>query len=311
MRHAESPSLRRKTLVLSMSDQDTKPKDEKKPDAALTRRQWLLSLGGAAVLAGFRGAPGDGSALAAQGAAGQSAVQLPPGLFLPSYDHLTHVLMLDARFHPIPPGTEVEYVSPRNGPYVPQALGQGEFAVVRRLVEIILGENLKNSEAPAEGAPASIYDEVAEWIDLVVASAPSVRTLARNLPAEQRALAVAYFGSEAPVRELETFEPERTCREGFAWLDEEARRRFSKAFGELDAEQQLEVVKAVADDAAGRTASAGTRFFDFLKSETIRCYYTSKQGLHELDYKGNGFYAQSPGCGLTPAPAEAPPSREP
>src|SRR5206468_12579894 len=62
------------------------------------------------------------------------------------------------------PGALTEYARPHPGPFVPQAFTQEEFAVVRRLVEIILGEDLKNaSERLAPGAPASIYDEVAEW----------------------------------------------------------------------------------------------------------------------------------------------------
>src|SRR5579862_1987053 len=172
--------------------------DEGKPGGAITRREWLLSLGSAVVLGGYSGAPGEAAAQSAVPSAGA----LPPGVFLPSLDHLTHVLTSDAPFHLIPPGAETEYVRPRSGPFVPQSFSSEEFPLIRRLVEIILGEDLKNSaETPAPGAPASIYDEVAEWIDLVVASAPAIRALALKLPADQRALAVAYFGSEDPVRE--------------------------------------------------------------------------------------------------------------
>ena len=201
--------------------------DACRPGGAITRREWLLSLGSAVVLAGCSGAPGEAATqLAAPGASA-----LPPGLFLPSLDHLTHALTSDDPFHPIPPGAETEYVRPRSGSFVPQAFAREEFPVIRRLVEIILGEDLKNSEEThAPGAPASICDEVAEWIDLVVASAPTVRALALNLPADQRALAVAYFGTEEPVRELETAEPERVCREGLTWLGEESRRRFDEEF---------------------------------------------------------------------------------
>ena len=39
-----------------------------------------------------------------------------------------------------------------------------------------------------------------------------------------------------------------------------------------------------------------TRFFTFLKAEAIRAYYTSRHGLRELNYKGNWYYAASPGC---------------
>jgi hypothetical protein len=283
-----------------MDDEKNKA-DEGKPGGAITRREWLLSLGSAVVLAGYSGAPGDAATqLAAPGAGA-----LPPGVFLPSLDHLTHALTSDDPFHPIPAGAETEYVRPRSGPFVPQAFAREEFPIIRRLVEIILGEDLKNSEeTPAPGAPASIYDEVAEWIDLVVASAPAIRALALNLPADQRALAVAYFGTEEPVRELETSEPERVCREGLAWLGEESRRRFAKNFLDAAPAEQVELVTSVSDSRPNKTAAnAGTRFYDLLKAESIRGFYTSRRGLNELEFKGNSFYPESPGCALTRSPS--------
>jgi len=139
---------------------------------------------------------------------------------------------------------------------------------------------------------------VAEWIDLVVFSGPGVRAAARNLTPEQRALAVAYFTSEEPVRELETFEPERICKEGLAWLQQESERRSFKTFLTVPPAMQLELVSSLSDNRPDPAVSnAGTRFFDFLKAEVIRGYYTSRLGLKELNYTGNSFYGQSPGCG--------------
>jgi hypothetical protein len=279
-------------------DDNEKKIDEGNPAVALTRREWLLSLGSAVVLSGLRGVPGEArqDPLAA-GAA------LPPGLYRPSLDHLAHALASEDPFLPIPLGTETEYLRPRPGPFISKAFAQEEFPVVRRLVEIILGEDLKNSsEKPVSGAPAGIYDEVAEWIDLVVASAPGIRILARILPADQRALTVAYFGSEEPVRDLETFEPERVCHEGLAWLGEESNQRFAKSFLAADSVGQVELVRSISDVRADKSAiHAGTRLFDFLKAESIRGFYTSRVGLKEIDYKGNAFYGEAPGCGLTPS----------
>jgi hypothetical protein len=278
-------------------DEAEKKIDKGKPGVSLTRREWLLSLGSAVLLPAFPSAPGQaGSDPQTVGAA------LPPGLYQPSLDHLSHALGSDDPFLPIPADAETEYLQPRSGPFVPQAFTQEEFAVVRRLVEIILGEDLKNSsEKPTPGTPASIYDEVAEWIDVVVATAARVRNLARSLPADERALAVAYFGGEKPVHELETFEPERVCHEGLAWLDEESRRRFGKGFLDAAPAGQVEIVQAISDvRPKASLIRAGTLLFDFLKSESVRGFYTSRVGLKELDYKGNSFYAESPGCGLTP-----------
>jgi hypothetical protein len=271
--------------------------DERKPGVPLTRREWLLTLSSAVVLRRLQGAK-------AQQGSHAGKAPLPPGLYQPSLDHLSHALAGKGALLPSPPGTETEYVRPRTGPIVPKVFAQEEFAVIRRLVEIILGEDLKNSSAQAVvGGPASIYDEVAEWIDLVVASAPGTRKLARNLPADQRALAVTFFGSEEPVRYLESFEPERVCREGLAWLGEESQRRFAKGFLDANHSDQTELVHAISDARTdSSTTHPGTRLFDFLKEETIRGFYTSLLGLQELEYKGESFYGQSPGCALPSEP---------
>ena len=274
-------------------EKDKIEKEEAGP--ALTRREWLLGVGPAVVLARISGSlPITDQELQA------AHTSLPPGLYAPSFDHLSHVLANENAFLPVPSGSATEYVRPRAGPFAAQGFAPEEFRVVRRLTEIILGEDLKNSQAkPEHEAAANIYDEVAEWIDLVVASAPKTRAAARNLTAEQRALAVAYFGSEEPVLELEMLEPERICREGLAWLEEESHRRFAKSFLEASASEQVEVVQAISDARPDNSAvHAGTRLFDFLKVESIRAFYTSRMGLKELDYKGNTFYGEPPGCGL-------------
>jgi hypothetical protein len=41
-------------------------------------------------------------------------------------------------------------------------------------------------------------------------------------------------------------------------------------------------------------------FFKMLKNRTIQGFYTSRQGLKELDYKGNSFYSVCPGCNTEP-----------
>jgi hypothetical protein len=271
--------------------------DQAKPRITISRRHWLLNLGSAVVLSGFRGAPGQWPKESPPAAA-----SLPPGLYQPSLDDLTHAYASGGPFFPIPPGCETEYVRPLSGPFVPRAFSAEDFRFVRRLVEIILGEDLKKiSEQPALGVPASIYDEVAEWIDLVVSEGLRTRTLARSLSPEQRALAVAYFGTEEPVRELETFEPERVCQEGLAHLDEESHRRFAKRFLDTDPAGQLEVVWSISDARPDTSVNhGGTRLFDFLKAESARGFYTSRLGMKELDYTWNPFYEQSPGCTHTP-----------
>ena len=262
--------------------------------AGLSRRDWLLNFGSAVILTGFAGMPGE-----LQQTEHTSTTALPPGLYTPSIDHVTHALNQDGPFFSIPPGSETQFVRPRSGPFIPQVFSSEEFAVIRRLVELILGEDLRTAPAQqAAGAPESIHDEVAEWIDLVVFSAPDVRRAARGLTREQRALAVAYFTAEEPVHELETFEPERICKEGLAWLQQETERRSFRTFLTIPPAVQLVLLFSISDSRPDPAVSnAGTRFFAFLKAEAVRGYYTSRLGLKELSYTGNSFYGQSPGCG--------------
>jgi Gluconate 2-dehydrogenase subunit 3 len=109
-------------------------------------------------------------------------------------------------------------------------------------------------------------------------------------------LAVAYFGA-AKVTHLETADPEEICREGLTWLSEATRARGADQFLSLPEQQQTAIIQAISDARLDMQAeNAGTRFFTLLKTETVRGYYTSQAGLKELDYKGNAFYARSPGC---------------
>lgn len=271
------------------------PEDNRGKDASdLTRRQWLLRLGQGVVLTGFSGAVGELAADALAAPALQAATPashaMPPGLYLPNNDHLTHALTSDDRFHPIPAGAETEYARPRTGPFVPQFFSPDEFAVVRRLTELFLGE------APVASQDTNIIDEIAEWIDLIVAEAPAVREAARRLTPGQRAVAVHYSGAEA-VEELEKADPERDWREGLGWLEKESRQRFGKSFLDLGQDQQIQLLTAAGSQGTGGARKdPGARLFAVLKSQVIQGYYTSRRGLDELDYQGNTYHVECPGC---------------
>jgi len=263
-------------------------------EEGLSRREWLLNLGSTVALAGVHGVPG----LSAQGL---SVAPLPPGLLQPSIDHLNHAMASDGLFYPAPAGSQTEYARARSGPFLPQALSTEEFRLVQRLVEILLGDDMAKAAEPSVSSTGPlIHQEVAEWIDLVVASAAGTRAAAQKLAPEHRALAVAYFGDLAPVRQLETFEPEQVCREGLSWLSEESRRRYEKDFLTADPSAQLELVRSVSDTREDRSAiNPGTRLYDFLKEECTRGFYTSRTGLNEIRFTGNSFYGQPPGCELS------------
>jgi hypothetical protein len=252
-------------------------------DPEFTRRLWMLRVGETALGLGFAGA---------LGARASQSISLPPGLYQPLRDHLGHALESAGRFHPIPPGSATDYVTPTTGRFEPLFFSRSEFAVVRRLTELILGEG---SEAGNNG-PASVVEEVAEWIDLRVASSAATREAASALDPSYRAVMVAYHGAAA-MHDLETLDAQKLCREGLAWLEHESRARHNSEFLDIAEKDQLDILVAVSDERIHpKVESPGTRFVKFIKSEVIRGFYTSEQGLKELDFKGNAFYARSPGC---------------
>jgi hypothetical protein len=234
-----------------------------------TRRQWLLQLGGGAVLAGWSGLDLD-------------AAELPPGVYEASRDHLGHALAGE----PIAVGGETELVQPRTAAFQPAFFSKDEYRTLVQLTGLLVGE------------PANIpvISEIAGWIDLTLGEAAAVRAAARGLSPAYRAVAVAYHGANS-VRRLEEFDAPRIVHEGLAWMDAEARRVHGQAFHSLNEAEQAAILRTVSDDRPTRgNENAGTRLFAYLKERVIDGFYTSRVGLEELGYRGNAYYASPPGC---------------
>jgi hypothetical protein len=217
-------------------------------------------------------------------------------LYEPSNDHLSHALAHDGQFHSIPPGSETDYVRPRRGaPFEPQFFSAPEFKIVRRMVELMLGEAGETSSTTSDEkkAGASTVDEIAEWLDLTVSRAAAVREAARRLAPEHRVLAVHHYGAAA-VEAVEKSDPQKICRDGLAWLGQNSKGRNFLGSSE---ERQLQLLERIGDARPDTTQqSAGTRFSTLIKAGVIRGFYTSRAGLKELDNKRGLFYAESPGC---------------
>lgn len=294
-----------------MEDNDKKTTTGGRGDiAGLSRREWLIDVGKAAALAGIAG---KAIPLSAEGLAGDPASEtgqesLPPGLYRPSPEHLGHALGNDMRFHPIPPGCEVDFIRPSKGPFEPQFFSREEYKVVRRLTALMLGEPAESSGESVQSTDGNIVDEVGEWIDLHAYSFAGVREAAERLTSEQVALAKAYDGARL-LHGLKNTDPQKTYRAGLAWMAGESNRRYGHGFVELLEEQQTAILDLISDT---RTRSGadndGTRFFQQLKHDIISGFYTSRTGLKELDDKANRFYAESPGCPSSPANRRKPQS---
>jgi hypothetical protein len=248
----------------------------------LSRRHWLLRLGEMVVLAGVSGlVPETAAALLGQVQNAESAAALPPGLYDASQDHLVHALSsAGAKWSP-PPGSETDYVQPASALYRPQFFSVEEFRIVTRFVEILLGN-----------VGAGAMSQAAQWFDLRLHSAAGVHAAAQHLDPMHRVLAVAVYG-EATVHELETADPQSVARSGLAALHELSLQAHGREFLDLTAHQQVDLLTSAATI---QPATALRKFVEVARTEAIRGYYTSAAGLEELDYKGNAYYTNSPGC---------------
>ena len=281
-----------------MSDQEPEEKRHETSPDDISRREWLLKLGEAAFVFGFSGSAVEVAAKAgaALSVAAPEVRALPPGLYEPSGEHMAYALTSDERYVKVPPGSPTDFVQRGKGAFHPLFFNEREFQAVRRLVTIILGSPPK-ATAQSGGADATqTVSEIAEWIDLVLSRAAAVREAARQLSPEHRALAAEYYGREA-VEKLETAAPESICRKGLKWFDEKSKEVHGTPFLELKEPMQIEVAKLAGDGSSGRVREIdGSPFLAYLKSETLRGFYTSRLGLNELGYRGNYFYVECPGC---------------
>jgi gluconate 2-dehydrogenase subunit 3-like protein len=258
-----------------VSEQDAADKTDE-----LTRRQWLLILGELAAVAGFSGVVPE-LAAALPGAEGQQSAGLPPGLYYPSHEHLSHALSDTGKMHVIPLGCETDYVRASSGAFHPQFFSNDDFQIVTRMVEILLGK-----------VDAAALSQVVQWLDLYLYSAAGSREAALALDPLHRSLAIAYYG-ESAVRELETADPQNIIRSGLAALHQLSEQQYGRRFPDLDQSQQASLVGTLSNAKADTPLR---RFFEILRSQAVQGYYTSPEGLRELDYKGNWYYGQCPGC---------------
>ncbi|HXJ93655.1 MAG TPA: gluconate 2-dehydrogenase subunit 3 family protein [Terriglobia bacterium] len=281
-----------------MSDQELEQNSRDGLEGEISRREWLMKLGQAAFVFGFSGTAAEQHAKAATvlSALAADLQALPPGLYEPSSEHMAHALTNDERYVKTPAGSETDYVQPRRGPFRPAFFSDLEFQAIQRLVKLTLGPRPKGAVESSDAELEQTIAEIAEWIDLVVSQAASVREAAHQISPQHRALAVAYYGKEA-VEKVETDDPERVCRDGLKWLDDRSTQFRGTPFLKLGEVEQIEIARsAVNTPSPPDQGSAGRKLFSYLSSQTVVGLYTSRLGLKELGYRGNSFSAECPGC---------------
>jgi hypothetical protein len=266
-----------------MSDEQQPTRETSSQADDLSRRQWLLRLGEMVVLAGVSGLVPESAAalLGTEQGASPVAAALPPGLYDASPEHLVHALSSGSKKWSPPPGSETEYVPLNAPPFQPQFFSAEEFRVVTRFVEILLGN-----------ADSTALAQAMQWFDQWLYSAAGVRAAAQHLDPMHRLLAVAVNGEES-VRELETADPQSVARAGLAALRDLSLQVHGQEFLQLAPSQQIDLLISAGTAQPGNPQR---KFFEIARAQTIRGYYTSAAGLEELDYKGNAYYGDSPGC---------------
>lgn len=263
----------------------------------LTRREWLTEIGETAAMFGLV-KPSLAGELGGSRAASRrpQTKPLPPGLYAPLPNCLAQALETTGRYVRPPAGTRTDYSRPASRRFEPRFFTASEFKSVRRLVQVMLGAPSADEKAHNAKSFVQSCEDVARWIDLVVSESPAIREPARGLSPQHRNLAVHYYGAQS-VERLENSDPQQTWRAGLAWLEEESLRQHHLPLARLRRSDLYQLLEDLSNPPSDKSIPQAAReFFNRLKAEVIQGYYTSPQGLRELDYKGNAFYAVSPGC---------------
>lgn len=153
-----------------------------------------------------------------------------------------------------------------NRPYAPRFFTRHEYATVIALANMIIPKDGRSGSASDAGAP--------EFIDYLISQ---------------------QVGRQTAIRQQ--VDPQTAIRGGLAWLDNECRERFDKAFlACVDADR-----RAVLDDIAWPKRarpgfSQGARFFTTMRDLVATGFWSSKIGVADLGYMGNVGVTEWPGA---------------
>jgi len=138
------------------------------------------------------------------------------------------------------------------GPYKPKCFTAPEYKTLQKLADMIVPADEKSKGALDAGAP--------EFIDF--------------LSSQCRELAEIYTG-------------------GFAWLDHEMTKRYGASFVAAAPEQQTAMLDLIAyrkNDSP--ELGPGIRFFTWVRNMTADAFYTSRIGMDDLGFMGNGAMSE-------------------
>jgi Gluconate 2-dehydrogenase subunit 3 len=148
------------------------------------------------------------------------------------------------------------------GAYTPKFFPAQQYKSLRSLCEMIFPADAESGGAIEAGAP--------EFVDLLTS---------------------------------ENADYQLTLGGGIAWLDSTCGDRYGNPFLACTSAQQKEILDLIAYSKNALTnpgLSQGTAFFALLRMLTADAFFTSKIGIQYLQYIGNTFLTEFPGCPPVP-----------
>ncbi|HEX6559839.1 MAG TPA: gluconate 2-dehydrogenase subunit 3 family protein [Longimicrobiales bacterium] len=140
--------------------------------------------------------------------------------------------------------------------FAPKFFTSAEWKTVRVLSDLIIPRDKRSGSATDVGVP--------EFIDFMMIDQPD------NQPA---------------------------MRAGLAWLDAESQRRFGTVFSDAAFAQHAAILNDLAWPArAPASLKDGVAFFISFRNLVLTGFWTSKAGIHDLQYTGNTFVPHWDGC---------------
>ncbi|HYR58162.1 MAG TPA: gluconate 2-dehydrogenase subunit 3 family protein [Chthoniobacteraceae bacterium] len=162
-------------------------------------------------------------------------------------------------------------------------------------------------DSPGIGFDPNLLKKEIPWPRILTAAEKRIVTALADLiiPADEFGPAASAVGVPDFIDEWVSapYEPQvkdhKILRDGFAWIDAEATKRFSKGFADCEPAQQTAILEDI-----GRQGSDarkhGRDFFLLLRDRVAGGYYTTPEGWKAIGYVGNVPLAEFPG-----PPAEA------
>jgi gluconate 2-dehydrogenase gamma chain len=140
----------------------------------------------------------------------------------------------------------------KSGRYKPKFFNEHEYKTLEKLADLIIPADEHSPGALAGGAP--------EFIDFLSSQSPE--------------LAEIYTG-------------------GLAWLDHQMNKTYSATFIGAAPEQQTAMLDLIAyRKNTSPELGPGVQFFTWVRNMTVDAFYTSKVGMDDLGYMGNGAMSE-------------------